>query len=525
MPLTVLTDAEVKKTIDSLSSADVRSLHKVLADALHSYSTATASDDSGCCASNQPSRISLRLKNGSTTLFMPASSDNGVGCKVVTLSESARKASTDGSRASGSLPLRSSSTSTSSSSRSPNRTPRSSSPSLVHSSTASISGSSHSSQSVRSSSGSRSTQNSRPSTPVGKAFDLTEHSLAASSSSSSSKTSPKGTLTLYAADGAPRALISAQTLTAFRTALASTLLLKLRHHVHTLTVFGAGQQAYWHVYLTILLLGNAKLHHLNLINRDFNRAQQLFISLAHHPNPEFQDAFLGGRLRPGILTPEYKEYERLLKEQVRAADILYCCTPSTEPLFPAGHLTNTEGRRKARYVAAVGSYKPHMQELPVEVLQQAVRGPGESQHHRPHLHHKAAGEGGAVVVDSIDGAMKEAGEVIKAGIGGDGVVELGELTMLKRSHWRAKAEKEERERERKDREGLERESGGGHGVGHLFHRHHQGEEMQDGGLHDWLARGNVIYKSVGIGLMDVVVGMEVVRLAEERGIGTHIKDF
>lgn len=240
---------------------------------------------------------------------------------------------------------------------------------------------------------------------------------------------------------------------------------------------------------------------------------------------------MGGKLRPGILTPEYKEYERLLKEQVRAADILYCCTPSTEPLFPAGYLVNTEGRRKGRYIAAVGSYKPHMQELPVEVLQQAVRGPAESgQHHRPHLHHKAAGEGGAVVVDSIEGAMREAGEVIKSGIGGDGVVELGELAMLKRSHWLEKLEKEERERNRKEREGVGREGGGGHGLGHLFHRHehrdnHKDELIQDGGLHDWLARGNVIYKSVGIGLMDVVVGMEVVKLAEERGIGTHIQDF
>ena len=41
----------------------------------------------------------------------------------------------------------------------------------------------------------------------------------------------------------------------------------------------------------------------------------------------------------------------------------------------------------------------------------------------------------------------------------------------------------------------------------------------------WLSTGNVIYKSVGMGLMDLVVGGELVRLARERGIGTTIQDF
>jgi len=40
-----------------------------------------------------------------------------------------------------------------------------------------------------------------------------------------------------------------------------------------------------------------------------------------------------------------------------------------------------------------------------------------------------------------------------------------------------------------------------------------------------LTRGNVIFKCVGIGLMDVVVGGELVRMARERGIGTTIENF
>jgi ornithine cyclodeaminase/alanine dehydrogenase-like protein (mu-crystallin family) len=40
-----------------------------------------------------------------------------------------------------------------------------------------------------------------------------------------------------------------------------------------------------------------------------------------------------------------------------------------------------------------------------------------------------------------------------------------------------------------------------------------------------LTRGNVIFKCVGIGLMDVVVGNELVRMARARRIGTTIENF
>jgi hypothetical protein len=41
----------------------------------------------------------------------------------------------------------------------------------------------------------------------------------------------------------------------------------------------------------------------------------------------------------------------------------------------------------------------------------------------------------------------------------------------------------------------------------------------------WLRSGNVIYKSVGMGLMDLVVGADLVRIARARNIGTTIDDF
>lgn len=38
-------------------------------------------------------------------------------------------------------------------------------------------------------------------------------------------------------------------------------------------------------------------------------------------------------------------------------------------------------------------------------------------------------------------------------------------------------------------------------------------------------RGNVIYKSVGLGLMDIVVGNELLRVGKERNIGLTVENF
>ena len=52
-----------------------------------------------------------------------------------------------------------------------------------------------------------------------------------------------------------------------------------------------------------------------------------------------------------------------------------------------------------------------MREIPRELLLQATGG-GSAKH----LHYKHATEGGVIVVDTLDGALKEAGEIIDAGL-------------------------------------------------------------------------------------------------------------
>lgn len=41
----------------------------------------------------------------------------------------------------------------------------------------------------------------------------------------------------------------------------------------------------------------------------------------------------------------------------------------------------------------------------------------------------------------------------------------------------------------------------------------------------WLGTGNVIYKSVGLGLMDLSVGLHMIQYAQQKGVGTQIQGF
>lgn len=463
MPLTILTDAEVRSLLLSLTKQDILDLQQSLADALHYYSTSTENDSNDCCSSYQPLRTALKRSNGQTTLFMPASSTDGLGVKIVTLSMP--KPGKDSSEA------------------------------------ASMRSGVESVPSLDSLSLSRTSTESSTT-----AFDVP-----ADSDRSSFSTTPKGSLTLLDRIGNPRALINAEEITAFRTALASTMMFKKRHNVHDVVVFGAGKQAYWHIRLALLLRG-PEIHHLNIINRSFENAHNLIQRLY---STEEESAVTLPRPKIQILTPQAAEYERLLKATIRASSIIFCTTPSLTPLFPATHLTNPEGRKKGRYIAAIGSYRPHMVEIHPDILKQNVA-PDHGRHH-----HKHALEGGAVIVDSVEACLKEAGEIIQAELKSHEVVEIGELVMLRREAEKRRAEcKARMSSEGLDEKGVE--------LGECTQRKKKKGKKEgegDGGLTEWLQKGNVIYKSVGLGLMDVTVGNDLVRLADERGVGTRIADF
>ncbi|RWA07325.1 hypothetical protein EKO27_g7779 [Xylaria grammica] len=478
MSLALLSDEDIRNLLESLTREEAESFQDALKSALHEYSTGTQAIATSLY--NQPKRTSVYSeRTGATTLFMPSSSPVGHGVKVVTVS-------------------------------SPHA----------------------------------------------------DHSLPT--------ISPTGSLTLYSPEGNPIGFLHAQTLTAFRTALASSCLLTKRANVRTLTVFGCGQQAYWHIRLALLHRGST-IRTVNIINRQFSENAKNILKRFYSVPMEVKEREGWDQAQFSILTPGYGEYDRLQKEHIRAADVIYCCTPSTEELFDASILTSREGRKKGRLIVAVGSYTKDMRELPGDLLAQATRS-----HQHGHLHyHKHATEGGVVVVDSLDGALKEAGEITDAGLGPKQLVELGELIMIKRLF---------REEEDLSRQSTETNSlaesvdkldfvsqssamssvfSAGTGSGSSKRstsqspsrgtsdarasspsgfrlpsfRHHKrtgsqrttAEEKEhqkrDDHLARWLTSGNVIYKSVGLGLMDLVVGLEIIELATARGVGTRVENF
>ncbi|KPM37494.1 hypothetical protein AK830_g9088 [Neonectria ditissima] len=363
---------------------------------------------------------------------------------------------------------------------------------------------------------------------------------------------PSGVLSLFKPDGSLLGLVNPKALTAFRTALASACLLSRRNHVKTITVFGSGMQAYWHVRLALMMRGST-IKHVNVINRSFSdNAAGLLKRFAVIPHKQREG---WAETQFGLLTPTFHEYNRLIKEQIREADVIYCCTPSQEPLFDGSILTSHEGRKKGRLIIAVGSHGPHMRELPDELIQMAVK-----QHEKPHRHfHKHAIDGGVIVVDNLEGVIKDAGEIILGKVDPNHLVELGELVMLHRLALE-KSDAEVASSQASISSGLDsldleskspsmssvfnnttspRSSSPPGSVGSdsrksgsFFHFRKNSnssseadKKKKEDGLALWLRDGTVIYKSVGLGLMDLVVGTHLIEVANEKKLGTHVEAF
>ncbi|GAQ11339.1 hypothetical protein ALT_8660 [Aspergillus lentulus] len=473
MPLTVLSQAQLRSLLLSLNRDEVSSLQQSLAQALLDYST--GSQEQGCAATYQPLRTAITRQNGCTTLFMPASTGRTIGMKMISLQDGGAA----GCAVEGAFDIPEG---TKTASRSRTAGPRSSMTSL----SSGMSDLSISSQEE----GSTSSSSSRSL----KSGTVNRQSVGSSSSSSSGisktlgawpgagtrDTSPQGTLTLLDADSMPFGLINAHELTPFRTALATMMIFNKRKRVRTVVVFGAGKQAYWHIRLALTLRA-ADIKRVVIVNRSFERAARLLKDIYSQENSSWR-----GEVKFSAVSTDFGEYDRIIHDAIHKSDAIFCCTPSIEPLFPAGLLTSREGRRKGRFISAIGSYKPHMTELHPDILRDEVNA-----HHSGRHFHKHIKRSGVVVVDSLEAALKEAGELIQAGIKPNQVVELGELLMV-------------RDASRKD-------------------NNQDGEDTKS--LREWVERGNVIYKSVGMGLMDLVTGGDLVEMARTRNLGTIVEDF
>ncbi|CCH40924.1 hypothetical protein BN7_458 [Wickerhamomyces ciferrii] len=191
-------------------------------------------------------------------------------------------------------------------------------------------------------------------------------------------------------------VLNARSLTAFRTALASTIPLvkfvEADKSNQGMTVYGNGLQAYWHVKLT-----------LDLYPGLFTNVQIAVRSINEKSN-ELQKE----------LAVEYPLIDIQLIDQTKVdltkSSVIYGCIPSTEPQIKYSNLNKTE----KTFISLIGSYKPHMAEVDNELVKKAL-------------------SNGKIIVDSYEHTLAEAGELIQNNVTTSNVIETGELDNVENS--------------------------------------------------------------------------------------------
>ena len=310
----------------------------------------------------------------------------------------------------------------------------------------------------------------------------------------------------------------------------------------------------------------ATIERVNIINHRFSEKSRDFYKYLLGTDESTKRREGWQSVKFGMISPSYNEYDRISRDQIRNADIIFCTTPSTEVLFDHTILTNPSGRVKGRLIIGIGSFKPHMIEIPPELLLQAVKLHGAGHHFR-----KRAIEGGVVLVDTIN-ALNETGELTRAraegNLNANNVIEIGEIVLVEESYHHddddssaiddssesfddmspaggksptsslALAFREQSFESTNSSRSPSRKSSFSNlsRKGSKVFRNRHGSNASDAPLKKkmsreeeelsrWLHKGNVIYKSVGLGLMDLVVGTEIVKLAKEKNVGATFQDF
>ncbi|CRK16940.1 hypothetical protein BN1723_007893, partial [Verticillium longisporum] len=368
---TVLSDAAVKALFDAFTAEDVSYMSAVLREAFRAYSRDNE-------AEHQPHRAAVTRPNGQTSLFMPATTPNGLSVKIV-----------------GVPPPRS-----------------------------------------------------------------------ADAGASGPPSALRCVLTICDAEGRGVGVINAEAFTAFRTSLGSILLYQRRRRTARIVAFGAGKQALWHLRLALLLRGG-DIESITVVNRSKRRADDMITQLkgmgggspdADHVQFTVMEA-----------DPEATAETPGLQDTVVGADVIFCTTPSRVELFPAEWFTSEEGRAKKRYIAAIGSYKLDMKEIPPAFLRAMTD----------------TDLGGLLVVDSREACYLEAGEIVEAEVPAERIMEMGQIV----------------------------------------HAQEAGDQRVAETLSQKLEDGLVVYKSVGVGIMDLALGKALLELAGKHDVGVEVPDF
>lgn len=171
---------------------------------------------------------------------------------------------------------------------------------------------------------------------------------------------PAGLVVMFGSDGSPLGIVDGPTLTAIRTGAVSGLATRLLapERVRTLAMLGSGAMAFDQVEAVRAV---RPIEHVLVWSRSSKNAEAL----------------------ADIVGGEAVDDPNLA---VASADIVSCATPATAPLFDESSV------KSGTHVNAVGAFTPEMIEIPSDLVDRAY-----------------------VVVDDVEAAEAEAGDLIQAG--------------------------------------------------------------------------------------------------------------
>lgn len=172
--------------------------------------------------------------------------------------------------------------------------------------------------------------------------------------------SPHGLVAVFGSDGSPVGIVDGPTLTAIRTGAASGLATRLMAAKDSarLTMLGAGAMA---------------RDQIDAV-REVREIAEILVWSRSRERAESLAETVGGQ---AVADPD---------EAVAAAEIVSCATPSRSPLFSGDAVA------PGTHFNAIGAFTPEMAELPASLLDRSF-----------------------VVVDDIEAAEAEAGDLIQAG--------------------------------------------------------------------------------------------------------------
>lgn len=288
-----------------------------------------------------------------------------------------------------------------------------------------------------------------------------------------------GVIVLCDVAGLPTGLLASEEITGYRTSMTAMVPFVWRRDVADIVVFGAGVQALWHTRLILMLRGD-EVRRITFVSPRRESVDELIRTVSNENRVHGWTSTSTGGCVFDFVSSAASPSE--LETRLRTADCVFCTTPARNILFPAEYVTKRDTGTWP-LVSAVGSWQSEMIELDPALLHHAIDENPSAGGQDMYTYNPITGQNkGAILTDDRDFALGNCGEMVRADVAREDVVELGEIIALRKG----------------------RETGE---SGSLSLAKVDGQRMDR-----FSEEGLVVFKSVGVSLTDLAAGNAVLDL-------------